>query len=74
MKRLSHVHKHTLDLDLRRLKWEGDWTRSHVPTSGFVLTTMVKEVDTMSCANLSVENPGFEWPGTGKYTPCPLAS
>lgn len=58
MKRLSHVHKHTLHLDLRRLKCEGDWTSSHVPTSGFVPTTMVEEKDTVSCANHSMENQG----------------
>lgn len=56
MKRLSHVHSHTLGLDLGKLNWEGDWTRSRVLSSGFMETTAEKEKDTISYTNLSKAN------------------
>ena len=86
MKRLPHVHSHTLDLDLGILKWEADWTRSHARTSGFVATTVAEKKDTISHAHFLMANQdrslterqtllsGFEGPETGKNTPCPLAS
>lgn len=83
MKRLSHVHRHTLDLDLRELNREGDWTGLHVLRSGFMAATAVKEKDTISYTNLSKANQDrhpterqifvsrFEWLETGKDAPCP---
>ena len=48
MEGLSYVHSHTLDLDSGRLKWDGDWTRSHVLRSGSMATTVVEERDAIS--------------------------
>ena len=56
MKGLSYVHSHTLDLDSGRLKWEGDWIRSHVLRSAFMGTTVVEEKDTISYMNFPEGN------------------